>query len=45
MDLTETGFGIVDWIHMAQDSVEWCTTVEPLSLILVFTGHLQPYLT
>jgi hypothetical protein len=28
MDLRETGFGDVDWIHMAQDRDRWRTLVN-----------------
>jgi hypothetical protein len=30
MDLTETGFGNVDWIHLAQDRDRWWALVNTM---------------
>jgi hypothetical protein len=35
MDLKETGCVDVDWIHLAQDRVQWCVCVNTVMILRV----------
>jgi hypothetical protein len=35
MDLRETSGEVVDWIHLAQDSEEWCVIVKTIMKLKV----------